>query len=85
MPTTTRERACRRRSVGPVGGEDVAGRLRMLSAQWGRTSAKWGRGRAARELPFFLQQAWSLDTVWSVPGTAVRKFSRRASGPRTAT
>jgi hypothetical protein len=77
MPTSARERASRRRSIGPVGGEGIAGRTRMLAAQWGRTSAGWSRARALRELPFFLQQAWSLDSVWAVPTTAVRKVSRR--------
>lgn len=84
MPTTMRERACRRRSIGPVEGEGVAGRLRMVLAQWSRTSAKWSRLQAVRELPFFLQQAWCLDSVWSVPGTALRKLSRRISTPRAA-
>lgn len=85
MPTTRRERACRRRSIRAVAGEGVVGRARMLSAQWGRTSARWGHLRAAREFPFFLQQAWSLDSVWDVPATAVRKVSRRIAGtPREA-
>jgi hypothetical protein len=83
MPSTARERGCRRRSIGPVYGEGPMGRARMLSVQWGRTSAKWRRMRALRALPFFLQQAWSLESVWEVPATAVRKASRRVFRPRT--
>lgn len=80
MPTTRRERACRRRSTASIGGEDLAGRARSAAAYWSRASAKWSRARAIRELPFFFQQEWSLQTPWALPVAAARKFAGRLNG-----
>ena len=79
MPTTRRERICRRRSIADVEGTSLAARARTAACEWGRTSGKWGRVRAAREMPSFFQHTWSLESPWRVPGAAVRKFAHRAT------
>ena len=80
MPSTSRERACHRRSTGSMEGESVGARARFALGGWSRTSARWGRVRAAREMPFFFQNAWGLDSAWSLPTTAARKTVGRLAG-----
>lgn len=77
MPSTRRERICRRRSIADIEGTHLAARIRVAACEWGRTSGSWGRGRAARELPAYLQHAWSLESAWHVPGAAVTKAASR--------
>jgi hypothetical protein len=58
-------------------GPEVLGGLRGTQAYWARQSAKWGPVRAARELPWFLQDNWNLDRPSQVPVEAVRKAVKR--------
>ena len=77
MPTTRRERVCRRRSIVDIEGTDLAARFRVASAEWSRASGKWGRMRATREMPSYFKHAWSLESAWHVPAAATRKAANR--------
>lgn len=76
-----------RRAYSTIMGDSretrLFGGLRGTRAYWAHQSYKWGPARAARELPYFLQDNWNLDRPSQVPLEAVRKAKKRITGARS--
>jgi len=77
VPVRGRTRRAYRSIMGATGDTELLGGLGGTRAYWARQSYKWGPWRAARELPYFLQDNWDLDSPVEVPVEAVRKAGKR--------
>jgi len=77
VPVRRRTRRAYDRIMGDTQETELLGGLEGTRAYWSRQSYKWGTWRAARELPYFLQDNWNLDHPAQVPVEAVRKAGKR--------
>lgn len=78
--TSRRERRLLRALAGPTEAGAVVGGLPHLRSYWAYTRLKWPAGRAARELPGFIADLWSLDRRRQVPVAAAQRVLRRLRG-----
>lgn len=76
-PVTRRERRSYAVAAADGSARAMLGGLVGTRAYWARQSANWGRLRAARELPQFLQENWNLAHPGQVPVEVLRKAARR--------
>jgi GT2 family glycosyltransferase len=79
-PTTRRERGLLRALAGSSGPAVPSG-LAHLRAYWAYTRLKWGPVRAARELPAFMADVWSLERTRDVPGAMASRVARGLRPP----
>jgi hypothetical protein len=77
VPVSRRLRHAYKAILGDPNGPEIVGGLLDTRNYWVHQSAKWGPARTARELPYFLQDTWHLDSPAHVPIEAWRKAARR--------
>lgn len=77
VPVRRRTRRAYQAIMSDNTDSDLLGGLGSTRAYWARQSYKWGPWRAARELPYFLQDNWDLDRPTQVPVEALRKAGKR--------
>jgi hypothetical protein len=80
VPVRRRTRRAYDVILSDISGTPLLGGLRDTRAYWVHQSSKWGATRAARELPYFLQDTWHLRSPLEVPVEVVRKATKRARG-----